>query len=195
MADPKMPTFHVVLGGQEPTSHRRADLHVIAERSFAPPKQLELLSTMAWKTNTVVSVTIEDWRAEQFAALIGRLLIRMVIDVRLSPSFYGNGFSRTAVLEMFESRRIAYCRRPQLANCHVGTTWNEIVALQRYEEQLREQSEDIEWLAEQVNNGPVMLLGSNDQHGGSERDVLIRSLQRRGVEFDLVVPGLAATSP
>ena len=123
-----------------------------------------------------------------FASLLREHAVRVVLDLRVSSSFRGSGFSVERVFEVFEGCRIRYRRLPNLVNRRDDAPLNEHVRQRRYAAFLEEQKTALAELRALVRAGPAVLLGWEADHATSDRAILIDALQLTGAErFQLVV--------
>jgi hypothetical protein len=183
------PTLSIVPGAagvaREPRS--RATLASVPPPAAVAPQQLRLEGVPA-RTDTLISVGLHGLTFMSFATLLRKHGVRVVLDLRVSSSFRGNGFSMQQVFTLFDELRIHYRRLPALADRRDDCTLNEHVRQRRYAAFLDGCIADLVAVRSLILKGPAVLLGWESAHLGSDRAILADALQRVGSEpFELVV--------
>jgi hypothetical protein len=152
------------------------------------PKEIQLELPVVSRTREhVVVVGYPEIDYRSFREFIVEEAIRAVVDVRGSPSFYGGGFSRPAVMAFLSERAVKYVWMSSLVNPFVGTTWDRAAMLARYVEHLMTRAEDLCSLRDLVERGPVLLLGDHRDFRGSEAEAIIDALKELKSRFTIAV--------
>jgi len=181
--DLKVPNLSILLGEGRP-AHKAKPFLTVVPYHRAPPQQLDLFdATLA--SRKIVSVGIDGLDLECFAHIVASEKIRRVIDMRLSPSFLGRGFSPENVRSLLQRADVAYEHVPALANRYIGDSWDDTFVLQKYATYIRAQHGALQQLNDRIANGPILLLGRTPAHAFSSRAVLVNALLEVGSSFVL----------
>jgi hypothetical protein len=136
----------------------------------------------------LISLGLQGLSFDTFALALRRHGVCIVLDLRVSSSFRGEGFSMEHVLALFEGARIRYRRLPSLVDRREDPGLSEAVRQRRYALFLEEQRDALGEIRASIRKGPAALLGWEALHAGSDRAVLVDALQRQsGDSFDLIV--------
>lgn len=182
--DLKRVSFQLLQGGSTASAPRKAELTVVPRRE-PPPTQLGF-PFIRTTDQLVISVGYEGLTQAMLDKLLSTYMPSSVVDIRVSPSFNNHALSRDTVAKALKAFRVKYFHLHELANRFVGDSLDFRWSLERYAASLVENSHVAE-LHELVEQGPVVLLGSTQEHAGSERAVLIDELKRRWPSFQLVL--------
>jgi hypothetical protein len=142
------------------------------------------------RPETLVSLGMGDLDFDTFAAWLRRCGARAVLDLRVSASFRGVGFSVARVRQLLDATGVEYTRFPDLANVVEDLRVDPRVLLRRYEVHLEAARRRplLDDLRSMVRRGPAVVLGWEPEHRGSDREALVDVLRRVYVDsFDLVV--------
>lgn len=186
------PRLIVVASEAQPsgTRQRRAVLASVPPPKPTPPQQLSLQGVPA-RPDTLISLGLRDLDFATFASSLREHGVRIVLDLRVSSSFRGSGFSVNRVFGLFEANHIHYRRLPKLVDRRDEVPLNAHVRLRRYAAFLEEQKNVLLELRTLVRAGPALLLGWETDHSSSDRAILVEVLRRTTADpFELVVPPL-----
>ena len=184
MSERKTGNFGVIRGGGEDRRPRqRASLRVV-EPMYITPTQLQLPLFMP-RPSTVISVGYEGLTLSALEEIFRLYRPRVVVDMRLAPSFYKVSLPRREVAALFERCHVQYRHIPDLANRFLGTSLDRRETLRRFADAIAD-SPQLHELRDLVEHGPVVLLGLRPEHLDSERDVLVNALQDLRPGFGLV---------
>jgi hypothetical protein len=186
------PALSVVTGAAQASGELRPrpTLASVPPPQPVRPHQLGLEGVPA-RPDTLISLGLQGIDFTDFASTLRRHGVRVVLDLRVSSSFRGSGFSMQLVLALFESQRVQYRRLPALVDRRDDRLVNEHVRQRRYAAFLAEQSARLAEVHALVLKGPAILIGWESHHPGSDRAILIDALQRLSTTtFELIVaPG------
>jgi len=152
---------------------------------------MEQLALAGWASaacrERVLSVGFDSLDFHSFRRLLLDTGVRHVFDVRHLASFRGRGFSPALAEATFRELGVSYQRCVDLANEHVGSSPNQELVLQRYATRLRaEPSATLRHIAECALRAPLLLLGREPAHFGTEREVLVELLAERQLALEVV---------
>lgn len=184
-AEARRSSLTVLRGGGEPSPRPTPALEVVPATSPLPPQQMELPGLLVHPA-TLVSVGIDGLEFDDFVHILRQNGIRQLADIRVSPSFYGRGFSREGVSSLLAELGVHYEHMRQLGNRFIGDSWDQRVVLQRFSEHVRSSQEALRHLRDKVRAGPVLLLGRGRAHEQSERAVVTKALAELDSQFTLV---------
>ena len=142
-------------------------------------------------THAIISVGLDMLDYSSFELLVKTCEIAQIVDIRISPSFWGRGFSRPAIDDLFFRTGIVYRQCPELANVFVGDSAlsHAGVVLERFRDHIRAKADLLQSFGTLVSHGPVLLVSRSSLHAHSERAIVVEELARIGVKFDLHVVG------
>jgi hypothetical protein len=183
------PALSVLTGAAQASGELRAPprLASVPPPQPVPPQQLGLDGVPA-RTDTLLSLGLQGISFVTFTSVLRRHSVRTVLDLRVSSSFRGDGFSMHQVLVLFEANRIRYRRLPALVNRRDDGSLNEHVRQRRYAAFLADQRPSLAEVRALILKGPAVLLGWESNHAGSDRAILIDALLRESSEpFQLIL--------
>ena len=156
------------------------------------PSRAEQLTFASWAngvcTERLLSVGIDALDFNAFKQLLIDTGVRYVFDIRHLASFRGRGFSPALTETTFRDLGVKYERCFDLANEYVGTSRNQEWILHQYAARLRQHwSPTLDRMLECMTRAPLVLLGRERDHFGTEREVLVDMLAERQVPLELVV--------
>jgi hypothetical protein len=151
-----------------------------------PPQQLELFASL-FEPPKIVSVGFDGITFTLFESIIRTEGIKKVIDIRLSPSFWGRGFSIESFRALLEHSKTSYEHVPVFANKYIGDSWDYDVTMRKYADYIQTQRDALLELEDKVREGPLLLLGRTPSHGASARAILVNALIELGLTFSLRV--------
>ncbi|NUN51999.1 MAG: DUF488 family protein, partial [Planctomycetaceae bacterium] len=164
----------------------RGRLEVLDPARPARPRQL----TLPWigpSRPTIVSVGMWGLDSAGLVRLLRYHEIRRIADVRVSASFSGPWFDPDRIMAQLRSAGVVYRRWPALGNRFIGDSSDDRVVLDRYARYLETREDELRELAEAVRGGPLLLLGWDEPHAGSERELLVDALSRVESAFEVIV--------
>lgn len=176
----------VIRGGSDGDGRQTGQLAVLQPPSPSVPCQLALMRTHV-RRSTVISLGIDGLDYRGFCQILQEYNVQRIADIRLLAAFRGRGFNVDAVFEMFRQQDIKYERMPDLANHFIGESLNEQVVFDMFRAYLQGAQGALRHLRLEVEDGPLVLLGREAEHRGSERDVVVQLLSKVGPGFDLLV--------
>lgn len=186
MADErKSRMLSVVSGSGEGDGRRVGRLATVQANVPAVHQQLGLPAVSAHQA-TIVSLGMDAVDFESFRELIVAYGIRRIVDIRILASFRGRGFEPSPVFEFLRGMNVSYERITELGNRFVGESVNEHVVFNKFLAHLHTCQDSLRRLREQVEHGPLLLLGRASEHCGSERDAVVKALGVLAGEFDLI---------
>ncbi|MFS8067451.1 MAG: DUF488 family protein [Byssovorax sp.] len=177
--------FSVVPGQGAGDGRRVGRLSAVEPIGPAVHQQLGFVA-VSGRAETVISLGIDGMDWESFRELILAFNIRRVVDIRLLPAFLGRGFDPAVVFDVFSQRSIIYERMLQLSNRFLGDSVNQHVVFNKFQAYLRDCKEPLLRLREQIEQGPLLLLGRAADHHGSERDAVLSALGAIKGGFELI---------
>ena len=189
MSGTQRPTLFVIAGEAQVGNERRSGptLAPVPPPKPTQPQQLTLHGVPA-HPDTLISLGLRELDFATFSSVLREHSARILLDLRVSPSFRGSGFSVARVQHLFDSQRIHYKRLPSLVNCAEDVQLNPHVQQRRYAAFLEQQKPALAELRALIRRGPAVLLGWDSSHEGSDRAVLVDVLQRVSSEpFELVI--------
>jgi hypothetical protein len=137
----------------------------------------------------LLSIGIDGIDFDSFRRLIIDAGVRHVIDVRHLASFRGRGFSPTLVDSTFREVGVAYERCFDLVNRYLGTSRNPHLVLQKYARHLRqEHGAAVARLVTYMQRGPILLLGREAAHFGTEREIIVQLIAEMHVPLEVFAP-------
>jgi Protein of unknown function, DUF488 len=167
-------------GGASSTRLRRADLALL-EAQPAPAEQRTLA---AWASSPcparLLSVGISGLTFDAFQILLADAGVHFIIDLRHLAAFRGHGFSTEGTHSALRRLGIGYERCYELRNGFAGSSSNHHAVLQRYAAELRDTKADVlDKIVAYLRRGPVLLLGPEPTHAGTEREVVATLIGER----------------
>jgi hypothetical protein len=183
------PTLFVIAGEAQFGNERRSGPPLVPVPPPKPtqPQQLTLQGVPA-RTDMLVSLGLQELDFATFSSVLRAHSARVLLDLRISPSFRGSGFSVPRVQVLFASQQIHYRRLPSLVNSTDDMQLDPHVRQRQYAAFLEEQKPALVELRALIRRGPAVLLGWASNHQGSDRAVLVDVLQRvSGEPFELAI--------
>nr|WP_249351569.1 DUF488 family protein [Corallococcus exiguus] len=165
------------------TKASKAALRIVASAQQLP-QQLDLFSESS-PSSRIISLGFDGVDFGSFERLIKNEHIKTIVDVRLSPSFIGRGFSLDNFSSLIQHHSIGYEHMPALANKYIGEHWDAGIILNRYAEHVWTNRELLVQLKHKAAEGPLLLLGRTPHVGLSGRSILIDALVELGLIFSL----------
>jgi hypothetical protein len=172
---PTVSPLTLLPGGGSASSRSKVPLRVISSPRPMEPRQLELPGMLA-EPHRLVSVGYDALDFEALLRILRDEGIRRIADIRVSPSFFGRGFSVDGVSAALDELGIQYEHWEPLTNRFIGQSWDQQVVLRRFAEHVQGATEALQHLREKVKEGPVLLLGRAPSHAQSEREVVVEAL-------------------
>lgn len=166
----------------------RREFVVVEQR----PLRAEQMTFASWAASSckerLLSVGFDSLDFAAFRRLLIDTGVRYVFDVRNLASFRGRGFSPALTEATFRELGVAYERCLDLANEYVGTSRNQQFILHQYATRLRaERSTTLDHIVECAQRAPLLLLGREPAHFGTEREILVELLAERHLPLEVVV--------
>ncbi len=179
--------FFVVEGGGERHVSSPPDLALIPP----PEAKYEQLLLGGWgetgSHGCLLSVGFDSLDFNSLRQILVSSGTRRLVDIRLLASFRGRGFTPDIVESTFRNLGIEYLRFHELANPFVGRSTNPHLVMQDYKTHLRERCAVIlRRISAFLHQGPVLLLGRQATHFGSERELLAESLSDFHPAFEVI---------
>lgn len=169
------------------TSPRRERLLRIVEPPRpTPAQQLGLLGLEPARA-TLISVSARALHTSHLLELLHRYRPRQIVDIRMSPSFRGLDLTEGAFLNKLSALLVSYRTCPSLANRYAGYSWDPQRMWHLYSKHLDEQSAELRRLREDIEQGPVTLVSTDERHDISDRKYVIEALLRIRQGFDVVI--------
>jgi len=176
--------LRVLRGEAQSLGPSRANLEILPLRT-APNGEQIVLPYMRPSRSCIISAPIECLASHRIDRLIKDLTPRIVIDIRLSPSFERLGTSRPKFLSHLRSHGVDYAQIANLGNRFVGEGHDSLI---RFRQLLRnERADDLRDLRQSVDVGPVVLTSVHRKHTGSDREVIVELLHDARMGFELLI--------
>ncbi|RKH15338.1 DUF488 domain-containing protein [Corallococcus sp. CA053C] len=180
---PRIPSLAVLQGeGHLRQDHKPILRTVVLARPA--PQQLELFGE-AFSLPKIISVGLDGIDFDLFEEIIKTENIKHIIDIRLSPSFLGRGFSLEVLRSLIQREGVNYEHAPVFANKYVGESWDQAKVMHKYAEYIWTQKDALAQLKEKASAGPLLLLGRATHHCVSGRSILTNALTELGLWFSL----------
>jgi hypothetical protein len=182
------PKLELIQGGValSVTNANRALLYALSPPRPIAAQQLALPGIGPAK-RAIVSFGFNGQALGRLSQLLREHDIRYVADLRISPSFRGPDYGPEDVMRLFSRSNIRYRRFPKLGNGFIGESLNHRIVLDMYDQYLTTQTDGLHELHRATDEGPLLLLGWEEQHLPSERSVVIDALSRIGANFELII--------
>jgi Protein of unknown function, DUF488 len=175
------PRFSVLLGGGAPSGlSPRVDLTLVDEQAEISAQR----TLAAWGGSRcaarLLSVGINGLTFDAFQTLLTDAGVRFIVDLRHLAAFRGHGFSEEKTHSVLHRLGVTYERCYELRNEFAGSSSNRHTVLERYATCLRDtKSAVLDKIVAYLQRGPVLLLGPEPTHAGTEREIVAALLGER----------------
>lgn len=179
------PLLHLVRGGQPGPD---------AVSTSRGPIQLEMMALLGPRPSVLI-VAIDGIDYAQFKRVLIGAGVRSIVDLRLSPSFYGRGFRRELVEPLLRQNGVVYAWLPDLLTRLKDRLGGQQAEDGTWPSFSGEEMDQLRAIREMIDQGPVMVIDRDAVQSRLVLDAFLRGLTGVRPGFSIAILGSPSPFP